>query len=215
MKLSIAEGLYLLVLDDEEGRLLSAVEKNHIHGILSAALFELIILKKINVKDGKLSVADKLGTANGVLDKVLEQVEGGHSFTEEVERLQPHFLDIREDLDAFLIQRGILKKEETRLLWIPLSERMGNKNYAFEREIRNGLKSVVLTKDKPSKSFLLLFCLVYFCGILDEIFIEKDEMIDAVKVAKDIVNSDSLDPEITSILKELRLLFDRLKESVK
>ncbi|MFT4736653.1 MAG: Golgi phosphoprotein 3, partial [Paraglaciecola sp.] len=44
MKLSIAEGLYLLVLDDEEGRLLSAVEKNHIHGILSAALFELIIL---------------------------------------------------------------------------------------------------------------------------------------------------------------------------
>jgi len=34
MKLSIAEGLYLIALDDEEGRLLSAAEKTIVDGVL-------------------------------------------------------------------------------------------------------------------------------------------------------------------------------------
>jgi hypothetical protein len=33
MKLSIAEGLYLIALDDEEGRLLAAADKYYIDGI--------------------------------------------------------------------------------------------------------------------------------------------------------------------------------------
>lgn len=207
MKLSIAEGLYLIALDDEEGRLLSAAEKTYIPGLISAALLELYILKKLSLSQGVIQVVDTVGTANGVLDKILHKTRSGLSFVDQVEALKHDFKDIREDLDALLVQRGILKREETKLLWIPLSERMGNANYAFEQEIRNGLQAIVLKGVKPPMAFVILLSLIYDCKILDEVFHEKDDMIDAVKVAKDIVNLPDLDPEVSVVLKSLREYF--------
>ena len=46
--------------------------------------------------------------------------------------------------------------------------------------------------------------LIYDCHILNEVFSDKDELIDAVKVAKDIVNSPVIDQETSAVLKELR-----------
>jgi Golgi phosphoprotein 3 len=210
MKLSIAEGLYLIALDDEEGRLLSSAEKTYIYGLMSAALLELYILKKVSLDNGQVQVLDTVGTGNGVLDKVLNKVRSGLSFVDQLESLKHDLKDIREDMDSLLMNRGILKREETKLLWIPLSERMGNANYAFEQEIRNGLQAIVLKGAKPPQSFIILLSLIYDCKILDEVFHDKDDMIDAVKVAKDIVNHPDLDAEVSHILKELRTFFGGL-----
>jgi Golgi phosphoprotein 3 len=210
MKLSIAEGLYLIALDDEEGRLLSAADKSYIYGLLSAALLELYILKKISLDNGTVSVVDTVGTANGVLDKILNKVRSGLSFTENLESLHHDFVDIKEDMDSLLVQRGILKREETKLLWIPLSERMDNSNYAFEQEIRNGLQAVVLKQAKPPQSLIILLSLIYDCKILSEVFHDKDDMIDAVKAAKDLVNHPNVDPQVSTVLKQLRDFFGKL-----
>ena len=64
-----------------------------------------------------------------------------------------HFPQIQLELTALLTQRGILKKESTKLLWIPLSERMDNANYAFEQEIRDSLKTIVF-QECQADSFL-------------------------------------------------------------
>jgi Golgi phosphoprotein 3 len=210
MKLSLAEGLYLIALDDEEGRLLSAAEKTYVHGLLSAALLELFILHKITLSDGVIEVTDKVGTGNGVLDKVLKKVKGGLGFVEELEALHHDFKHINEDMDALLVQRGILQREETKLLWIPLSERMDNANYAFEQEIRNGLRAMVLKGAKAPQSFMILLSLIYDCNILDEVFGEKDDFIDAEKAAKDIVKHEKLNPEIGKVLITLRDYFSKL-----
>lgn len=207
MKLTIAEGLYLIALDDEEGRLLSAAEKSINTGLLSAIVLELYLLKKITLDEGKLEVVDPSGTGNIIVDKVLQKVKSGTSFITQVENLVHHFTHIQEDLNDLLLHRGILKKEATKLLWIPLSERMDNANYAFEQEIRDSLKTIVFKNAKPTASFVILMSLVYDCHILDEVFSDKDELIDAVKVAKDIVNSPVIDETLSSILKELRAHF--------
>ncbi|MFZ9045410.1 MAG: GOLPH3/VPS74 family protein [Cyclobacteriaceae bacterium] len=210
MKISIAEGLYLILIDDEEGRLLAAAEKRYIYGLLSAALFDLIFSKKLLLKEGKLQVLGHSGTANVVLDKVLKKVQSGTSFIEQISSMHDSFKHIKEDMDALLVQRGILKREETKLLWIPLSERMGNANYAFEQEIRNGLKAMVLQNAKAPKSFIVLLSLIYDCNILDEVFPERDDFIDAEKSAKDIVNRAAVDQEVGIVLIELRKFFANL-----
>lgn len=207
MKISIAEGLYLIALDDEEGRLLAAAEKTIIPGLMSAALLELHLLKKLDVADDAITSVDQSGTGNGILDKILKKVRSGVSFIDNVEDLAHHFKDIQEDLNELLAQRGILKREATKLMWIPLSERMDNANYAFEQEIRNSLKTIVFKKAKPTPSFVVLMSLIYDCNILDEVFADKDELVDAVKVAKDMVDSPVLTPEISSILKLLKKYF--------
>ncbi|MFY0601802.1 MAG: GPP34 family phosphoprotein [Cyclobacteriaceae bacterium] len=207
MKLTIAEGLYLIALDDEEGRLLSAAEKSINAGLLSALVLELHLLKKVSLDGGQIKVDDNSGTGNIILDQVLQKLKTGTSFIDQVENLLHHFGHIQEEITKLLQQRGILKKEATKLLWIPLSERMDNANYAFEQEIRDSLKTIVFKNAKPTGSFVILMSLIYDCHILDEVFSDKDELIDAVKVAKDIVNSPVISEPLSNILIELRKYF--------
>lgn len=207
MKISIAEGLYLIALDDEEGRLLAAAEKKIVPGLMSAALFELHLLKRIEIKGNKIAVLDLSGTGNIILDNVLRKVKTGLAFIDAIEDLAHHFKDVMDDLNELLCQRGILRREATRLMWIPLSERMDNANYAFEKEIRNSLQAMVFKSAKPTVSFVVLMSLIYDCGILDEVFKDKEELIDAVKVAKDIVDSPVLSPDISESLKVLKKYF--------
>ncbi len=209
MKLSIAEGLYLIALDDEEGRLLSAAEKTYIYGLLAAAILELHLLKKVELKDLKVNVVDSVGTGNGILDNILHKISSGTPLIDQLENLHHNFSNIREDMDQLLVQRGILRREETKLLWIPLSERMDNANYAFEQEIRNVLQAMVFQNAKVTPSFVILLSIIYDCKILDEVFHDKDDLIDAVKVAKDIVNSDAIDSEVSAALVELRHFFEK------
>ena len=111
MKLSIAEGYYLIALDDEEGRILAAAERKVYPGIMAACLLELFLMKKISIDEqGIVQVVDKTGTGNGILDNVLAKVQDGKSFDAEVKDLSGHFKNILEDLNGLLAQRGILKK---------------------------------------------------------------------------------------------------------
>ena len=203
MKLSIAEGLYLIAMDDEEGRLLSAAEKNIKPGVLCAIIFELILTNKLSLNGGIVKVTDPVGTGNGILDNVLNKIGEG-KISDEVERLLPEFKDLEEDLNELLGQRGILKREATKILWIPLSERMNNANYAFEKEIRNILRAMVFKKAKPTPSFVILMSLIYDCNILEEVFRDKDELIDAEKVAKDMTDSIVINEETSNALKEVK-----------
>ena len=204
MKLSIAEGFYLIALDDEEGRILAAAEKNVVPGVISACVLELYLKKKITLADGVIKVVDTIGTGNGILDNVLKRLKSGTSVLDQVKAISGKFKDIQEDLNALLVQRGILKKEETKLLWIPLSDRMDNANYAFEQEIRNHLKAIVFKSAKPSPSFTILFSLIEYCNILDEVFRDKDELIDAEKVANDLPSISGISTNLAKALEDLK-----------
>lgn len=209
MKLSIVEGLYLIALDDEEGRLLAAAEKTIIPGLLSAAILEMYIRKKVSFSKGCLEVVDSSGTGNVILDKILQKLRSGTDIVEQVKELEHNFKNIMEDLDLLLAQRGILQKEETKLLWIPLSKRMANANYGFEEEIRNKLKAIVFKGAKPSPLLAVLLSLIYDCNILEEVFLDKDDLVDAVKVAKDMASSPVLDSELSNALLVLKEYFRR------
>lgn len=207
MKLSIAEGFYLIALDDEEGRILAAAEKTVVPGVISACILELYLLNKIKLDGGNISVTDTIGTGNGILDNVLKKLQTGPSLIDQIKALSNKFKDVQEDLNALLVQRGILKKEETKLLWIPLSDRMDNANYAFEQEIRNNLKAIVFKSAKPSAAFTILYSIIDDCNLLSEVFRDKDELIDAEKVGKEIVERSGVDADLANALGQLKTFF--------
>lgn len=207
MSLSIAEGLYLIALDDEEGRLLAAAEKKIVPGLIGACLLELYTKKKIDLKDNVITVLDQGGIGNRIIDNILKKTKSGTSLLTAIEQLSHSFKDIQDDLNELLVQRGILKKESTKLMWIPLSERMDNANYAFESEIRKNLQAIVFKNAKPTPGFVILMSLIYDCDILDEVFRDRDELIDAEKKAKDIITSPTISAELSKALKELKVFF--------
>jgi hypothetical protein len=209
MKLSIAEGLYLIALDDEEGRLLAAAEKSIVPALLSAIILELYIQKKVSLSQGHINVIDSAGTGNVILDGVLSKLHTGAEIMSEVKKLEGEYKDLMGDFNQLLAQRGILRKEETKLLWIPLSERMDNANYQFEQEIRNNLQAMVFKSAKPSPAFAVLMSLIYNCDILEEVFPDRDDLVDAVKVAKDIPSSPVLEKELADVLVTMKSFFGK------
>ena len=113
MKLIIAEGLYLIALDDEEGRLLAAAEKSIVPALLSAIVLELYIQKKVSLADAHITVLDSAGTGNGILDNVLFKLHSGAELIPEIKKLEGEFKDLMGDFNQLLAQRAILRKEET------------------------------------------------------------------------------------------------------
>lgn len=205
MKLSLAEGLLLIALDDEEGRLLADAEKGIIKALVAAGIFELCLLKKVSFDGGKVNILDTSPCGNKVLDQVLATVGGGGLPPLETVNTVSNTLKgaIYESCIDLLIGRGILKREATRLLWIPISERMDNANYAFEKEIRDSLKAVVLKGLKPTPAFIILAALLSSLEILDDVFREKDQLIDAIKFAKDSIRSGILAPDMAEALEKI------------
>ena len=67
--------------------------------------------------------------------------------------------------------------------------------------------NIVFKSAKPTPGFVVLMSLIYDCHILNEVFKDKDELIDAVKVAKDIVNSPVITEELSKSLKTLKAYF--------
>ncbi|MBU2913078.1 MULTISPECIES: GOLPH3/VPS74 family protein [Reichenbachiella] len=211
MKLSLAEGLMLIALDDEEGRLLAAAEHSIDHGILAIVILELSLIKRVSFDGGKVVIKDTTGTGNKVLDNVLKALGGGGStLPDTIKKLVGSFEHIQDDVIELLVQRGILKVESTKLLWIPVSERMDNANYAFEQEIRDTLKAVVQSGKKPTPAIVILMSVIHNCGILEEVFKEKDQLIDAVKVAKDVAASGYVDDNTKVALESLKGHFSSL-----
>ncbi|MEQ6122542.1 GPP34 family phosphoprotein [Reichenbachiella sp. MALMAid0571] len=211
MKLSIAEGLMLIALDDDEGRLLAAAEHSIDKGLIASCILELSLSKKVSFQGGKIVMNDNSGTGNKILDSVLKGIgNGGDSVVQTIDRLAPGFDHIQDEIIELLVQRGILSVESTKLLFIPISERMDNANYAFEQEIRDVLKAVVLKGQKPSPAVVVLMCMISYCKILEEVFPDEDELIDAIKVAKDVLKIGVVDNETKIVLEDLKIYFAKI-----
>ena len=211
MKLSLAEGLMLIALDDDEGRLLAAAVHTIDQGLLAACILELSLVKKVEFQGGNVIVKDTSGTGNKVLDNVLKSIgSGGKDIVTTIETILPEFDDIQDEMIELLVQRGILSIESTKLLFIPISERMDNANYAFEQEIRDVLKAVVLKGHRPSPAIIVLLSVISYCKILEEVFTDDDELIDAIKVAKDVLKLGIVDPQTQAVLETLRSHFNAI-----
>lgn len=208
MKLSLAEGLMLIALDDDEGRLLAAAEHSIDSGLIAASILELSLIHKLSFSGGKIVVKDSAGTGNKILDGVLKALGGGgDTVTNTLTKLKPLFESIQDDVIDMLVQRGILSIESTKLLFIPISERMDNANYAFEQEIRDVLKAVVIKGQKPTPAVVIILSMISNCKILEEVFQEEDELIDAIKVAKDLLKAGIVDAELQTVLIDLKAYF--------
>jgi len=210
MKLSLAEGLYLIALDDEHGRLLASALKSINDGLIAASILDLYLSKAIAFKGGNVQKTGSGSTENRLQDVVLKNIKDG-DVIENIIQLRSPLAHIQTEISELLVHRGIIKKEATKLLWIPVSERMDNQNYAYEQAIRDHLSAIVVDGEKPTKIYLFLMSLVYDCHLLEEVFHNKDTLIDAVKFAKDIPKSNLLDAETSTIIGKYKDHFNSLE----
>ena len=200
LQLSISEGLYLLALGDYQGQLLKKSEKVLDYGLIVGGILQLYLTGNVRIERGAIKISSTNQSGNIFLDKLLKNLTDGSGIIEEILRLKNKLKKLHIDLEELLIARGVLKREENSLLWIPLSQRMENVNYAYEQEIRNTLRALVLRGFKNDVSFSILLSLTNDCNLLSEVFRTSNELSDAKNCVQNLRNQADVNEDLANIL---------------
>ncbi len=207
-KLSLAEELLLLALNEEKGTVLMAASMGLPYGLAGALLVEL-------VEAGLLRFADKdivpvpCGSArDALLDGILEMIRSS-----ERPRNVKHWvgkigrsvgkLKIRDKILARLVDKRILEREEHRLLLIFPTTRYPQADPRPEHAIREHVRSALRGHTAPDARTAALISLVHACDLTGSLF-EKGERREAKKRAKEISASQPIGSAVAQTVEAIK-----------
>ncbi|TKG66981.1 GOLPH3/VPS74 family protein [Prauserella endophytica] len=176
----IAEDLLLLVFDDTEGKPVSGVH-NLEYSLAGALLIELAMLGRVDVtpesddgKAGRLAVRDDSPAGHGVLDGALATLSTmeGRKPKDAIGPLTGQGLS--ERLLAGLAERGILRREEGRILKLFPVTRWPAEDSRDEERTRAELDRVLVHGEDPGERTGALIALLTGMGVVTRV-VESDD----------------------------------------
>ena len=162
----IAEDLLLLLTDDDSGKPLVDTSELDL-GLAGAILVDLAALDRVDVagpgesvKQGRLYVRDGAPTGEPVLDETLSRIESRSP--QKPASALPHLTKgLRESLYNRLVERGIVRAEQGKVLGIFPSRQWPAADSRHEDETRRGLQEVLVVGREPTEREALLISLLY------------------------------------------------------
>ncbi|MFQ5822601.1 MAG: GPP34 family phosphoprotein [bacterium] len=190
--ISLAEELLLLSWHDEKGTVLSSASMSLQYGLSGAVLMELSLMGRLHIDKKNLVVVDATPTGDDILDEALTIIK--HSKRKRnaqywVSKLSREIKNLKERLLNRLIHKGILKKEEHRILWVFPSQRYPTEDAKVEQEVRDGIRAIILDGKTPEPRMAVLISLVNACNLVGEIFSREERKV-ARKRVKEIAKSN-------------------------
>ena len=175
--LTFAEEILLLLLDDETGRI-EEVPVNVMELLLSGAVvMDLAFRGRLDCDLEKLFLVDATPTGEAILDLALKEIgAAGDSRSPRhwIQRLSAQENDLQEAALNRLVERGILKTEDTRVLWV-----FGRRRYPVvddreEREVKLRIMDVLLSDCIPDPRDVALICLADSAGAFRFILSDRE-----------------------------------------
>ena len=163
MKLTVAEELILILLDDEKGTL-PAIPQLTLHIIVAgAALMDLAARGKVDNDAESVFVCDKSPTGIDYLDQVLTKIVG-----QDKERNVRFWINTIADDGAMiidssfdlLVERAILGVSQRKYLWIMKSRCYPTLDGTFERDVKRRIMNIVYSDDIPQSKDIVLIALL-------------------------------------------------------
>jgi Golgi phosphoprotein 3 len=191
--LKLSEELLLLALKDKKGTLVSSASMALPYGLAGAALMELTLRGRLRLKDGKFAVNNPTPTGDDLLDEALTRIRSSKK-----ERKSKYWVSklsgikkMKNRLLDRLVDQGILRREERRILRVIPSKRYPTVYSGPEMKLRERIRSVVLEGKKPDERTMIIISLLYACKLVNEVF-EKDERKKAKERIKEISKGDAV-----------------------
>jgi hypothetical protein len=175
--LTFAEEIVLLNLDDETGKFQRRSGDAFGHPFAGAVLMDLALHSKIDADLEKLFVVDPTPTGDPLLDEALAMIvasEESHDTGYWLYQLAGRGAEIEAAALARLVERGILRQEEQRVLWVLHRRRYPMIDGREEKEVKRRLVDVLLSDSIPSPRDAALISLVAACGLVTTILSAKE-----------------------------------------
>ena len=175
MKLNLIEEFLLIALDDDEGIFIADV--NHLsYGIAGALLLELALEEKIELKDDKLVLVGKADSVDPLINQSIQAFENEkvRKVGFWIDAFKTNGKEIKNFTLDELINKGILRREKGKILWVISYEKFPTENPIPENKVRTRIENIVLHDAKPTSRDLMLLSLIDVCKLTREAFRDND-----------------------------------------
>jgi Golgi phosphoprotein 3 len=167
--LTMLEEVVLLAVDEQNGQLRSTREFGTAYALVGALFFDLALARKIDTDTEAVHIIDKSPTGNATLDRVLAEMACRPALNTVRAWIEELFLR-RQDLEGealnALIERGVLRHEVSKLLWIIDVERFPMIDKKRQQHVKLRLAQAILTDQIPDTRDIMLVSIAEPCGLL-------------------------------------------------
>jgi Golgi phosphoprotein 3 len=167
--LTMLEEVVLLAVDERTGRVRSTREFGASYALVGAVFFDLTLARKIDTDTENIQIVDTTPTGHPTLDRVLAQMAARPDLKTVSEWIEELFIQ-REDLEGealrSLTERGILRHEQSKLLWVIDVERFPMVDNKPQQHVKLRLANAILGDDIPDTRDIMLVAIADLCGLL-------------------------------------------------
>jgi golgi phosphoprotein 3 len=205
--LGFVEEIVLLQLD-ERGRLIELPLSAADVVLAGAALMELALRNKVDTDLNRFFVTDREPTGDEILDDALGALtQAGSDVTTSaaIERITLNTRRYRDIALKRLIEKGVLREEEGRFLWVFHTRRYPVIDDTEQREVRARLRQLILTDEIPDPRDVVLLCLIDACGLLG-LVLSLDEIALRRTRIEQLTRLDLIGQAMTKAVGEIRFI---------
>jgi len=174
---TFAEEFLLLALSDSKGGFVREPPERFENALAGAILMDLALMNRIDTDLEHLILIDGSPSGDPLLDEVLALIRkfpDSKSTAYWIEEIRYHIGEFRDHIVQRLIDRGMLKKEEKKLLGIIPQKFYAVPQGAEAREVRERLRTTILSDDIPDPRDVLLISLMVSCNLIDRLFSRQE-----------------------------------------
>ncbi len=203
--LTILEQVVLLALDEETGKLQSAQGFNSGYALAGAAFFDLALAKKIDTDVDSVLVLDSTATGNTASDFcVAEMAKHPEKQTvrQWIEELMLYGEFLEDAALKSLVDRGILRHETSKRLWIIDVERFPVVDGKPGQDMKLRLAQTILSDEVPATEDIMLVSAAEASGLLG-VVLSQHELDGRQERIRLLCNLESISRAVFAAIREL------------
>lgn len=167
--LTMLEEVVLLAVDEHTGKLRSTTRFGTAYALGGALFFDLALAKKIDSDTSEIEIVDTAATGNAPMDHFLGEIgkrpdiNTVRGWIEEAFGYKEY---LEEEALRSLTERGVLRHEKTRRLWVIDVERFPVVDNKQQMHVKLRLAEAILSDTIPPTRDIMLVSLADACGLL-------------------------------------------------
>ena len=174
---TFVEEIILLALDDKKGKFVDLPPLALDQALAGAVLLELAFQNRIDTDLTHLTLVSDKPTGDQMLDPILKEIAAAKDKKDAkywVGLISADGEKIRSAGLARLVEKGVLKKEERKFLWVIPGRRYPMIQNQEEEEVRKRIRKVVVDGEVPSPRDVVIVSLSSACQLLRTIFTDAE-----------------------------------------
>ena len=203
--LRFSEEIMLLLLDDGDGTFVDLPVQSLEFALAGSVLMDLAMEGRIDTDPERLFVVDRTPIDDDLLEPTFRRITSSmatYNTRDWIQQITPYAGDIRERSLARLVERGVLREEQGRFLWVFHTRRYPVIDNQTLREVKLRIMEVLFTDQIPDARDIVLIALADVCGIFSSLLSSR-ELKTVTPRIRQISKLDLIAREVASAVREI------------